>query len=108
MFFACILFLQLIQQTIPIVVVVTMILTMQRPSPLAVGTDSDVAASKTDTTDHSVIVSLTDEQQLQAFAFLSDHPFMWDKTDLIKYKRDKKRRQEYWQKLADLIGITCK
>ena len=73
----------------------------------SVGTDSDVAASKTDTTDHSIIVSLTDEQQLQAFAFLSDNRFMWDKTDLVKYKRDKERRQEYWQKLADLIRITC-
>ena len=82
----------------------------ERPAAItaALGTDSDVAASKTHTTDHSVIVSLTDDQQLQAFAFLRDHPFMWDKTDLLKYKKDKKRRQEYWQKLADLIGITCK
>ena len=75
-----------------------------------VGTDSDVAASKTDTTDgtHSVIVSLSDEQQLQAFAFLKDHPFMWDKSDLVKYKKDKERRDEYWQKLVDIIGISCK
>ena len=74
----------------------------------AVGTHSDNAANQTDTTDHSFIVSLTDEQQLQAFAFLSEHRFMWDKSDLVYYKKDKKRRQEYWQKLADLIGITCK
>ena len=73
-----------------------------------VGTDSNVAASKTDTTDHCVIVSLSDDQQLEAFAFLKDHPFMWDKSDLVYYKKDKERRDEYWQKLADIIGISCK
>ena len=74
-----------------------------------VSTDSDRAASKTDSTDEPhFIVSLSDEQQLQAFAFMREHPFIWEKSNIKRFRKDRERRWQYWQKLADSLGTSCK